>query len=103
MIDSCGSAGGRLPGQGGGGYGAGYVNTTHSKIGDLGSKTLPVHDTGTVWAAGKQYEVAWTIQAVSNHHGPMERCLPFAHPCWAHGRAEPRRGILLPPLPAELP
>ena len=76
MIDSCGSAGGRLPGQGGGGYGAGYVNTTHSKIGDLGSKTLPVHDTGTMWAAGKQYEVAWTIQAVSNHHGPMQRCLP---------------------------
>ena len=44
-----------------------YQNTTHSKIGDLGSKTLGVHDTGVVWAVGKQYEVAWTIQA--NHGG----------------------------------
>ena len=52
MIDSCGTAGGRLPGQGAGGYGAGYVNTTHSKIGDLGSKTLPVRDTGVVWKTG---------------------------------------------------
>jgi hypothetical protein len=67
VIDSCGTAGGRLPGQGSGGYGAGYKNTTHSKIGDLGSKSLGVHDTGVVWAAGKQYEVAWTIQA--NHGG----------------------------------
>ena len=53
VIDSCGTAGGRLPGQGSGGYGAGYVNTTHSKIGDLGSKTLPVRDTGVVWKTGK--------------------------------------------------
>ena len=72
VIDSCGSAGGRLPGQGNGGFGAGYVNTTHSKVGDLGSKTLPVHDTKTVWKTGVEYEVAWTIQAVSHHlHPPI--------------------------------
>jgi len=67
VIDSCGSAGGRLPGQGAGGFGATFVNTTHSKIGDLGSKTLKPRDTGVQWKAGHEYEVAWTIQA--NHGG----------------------------------
>ena len=67
VIDSCGTAGGRMPGQGPGGYGAVYTNTTDSKIGDLGSKTLKVRDTGVVWKAGVHYEVAWTIQA--NHGG----------------------------------
>lgn len=67
VIDSCGSAGGRLPGQGAGGFGAGYVNTAHSKVGDLGSKTLKRLPTNTSWAAGKTYEVAWAIQA--NHGG----------------------------------
>ena len=38
VIDACGSAGGRLAGQGAGGYGAQFVNTTHAKIGDLGSR-----------------------------------------------------------------
>ena len=65
VIDSCGSAGGRKPGQGNGGFGASFVNTTHAKVGDLGSKTLPVHDTGVIWKAGAEYEVAWTLQAVS--------------------------------------
>lgn len=67
VIDSCGTAGGRKPEQGDGGFGASYVNTTHSKVGDLGSKTLPVRDTGVVWKPGTKYEVAWTIQA--NHGG----------------------------------
>lgn len=67
VIDSCGTAGGRLPGQGNGGFGAAYVNTTHAKVGDLGSKTLKPRPTGVEWAAGKEYEVAWTIQA--NHGG----------------------------------
>lgn len=67
VIDSCGSAGGRLPGQGGGGFGAGYVNTTNAKIGDLGSHTLKPHPTGVEWKAGAEYEVAWTLQA--NHGG----------------------------------
>lgn len=67
VIDSCGSAGGRLPGQGKGGYGAEYVDTTHVKIGDLGSKTLKPRPTGVEWVAGEEYEVAWTMQA--NHGG----------------------------------
>jgi len=67
VIDSCGSAGGRLPGQGKGGFGAEYVETTHVKIGDLGSKTLQPRSTGVKWVAGQEYEVAWTLQA--NHGG----------------------------------
>jgi len=67
VIDSCGSAGGRLPGQGKGGFGADYVNTTNVKIGDLGSKTLKLSPSGVKWIAGKEYEVAWAIQA--NHGG----------------------------------
>ena len=67
VIDSCGSAGGRIPGQGAGGFGATYQNTTHAKLGDLGSKTLKALDNGPEWAAGQEYEVAWTAQA--NHGG----------------------------------
>ena len=67
VIDSCGSAGGRLPGQGAGGFGAQYVNTTHAHVGDLGSQTLLPYDTGVEWERGKGYEVAWTAQA--NHGG----------------------------------
>ena len=32
VIDACGTAGGRIPGQGPGGYGAQYQNTTHAKV-----------------------------------------------------------------------
>mmetsp|Transcript_48428 Transcript_48428/g.134237 ORF Transcript_48428/g.134237 Transcript_48428/m.134237 type:complete len:262 (-) Transcript_48428:277-1062(-) len=67
VIDSCGVAGGRVPGQGPGGFGAEYVNTTNAKIGDLGSATLPAHDSGVVWKAGTEVEVAWALQA--NHGG----------------------------------
>ena len=61
-IDPCGSAGGRLPGQGSGGFGASFKNTTHSKIGDLGSKTLKPRPSGVEWTTGVEYEVAWTLQ-----------------------------------------
>ena len=33
VIDSCGTAGGRVPGQGSGGFGATFTNTTHAKVG----------------------------------------------------------------------
>jgi lytic starch monooxygenase len=66
VIDSCGSAGGRIPGQGAGGFGATYTNTTNAKLGDLGSQTLQALD-GPEWVAGGDYEVAWTLQA--NHGG----------------------------------
>jgi hypothetical protein len=62
VIDSCGSAGGRLPGQGNGGFGAQYVNTTNAKVGDLGSQTLKPRPTGVKWTVGVEYEVAWTIR-----------------------------------------
>jgi hypothetical protein len=66
VIDSCGTAGGRHPGQGAGGYGAQYTNTTHAKVGDFGSK-LPNVPSGVAWKAGSVVDVAWTLQA--NHGG----------------------------------
>lgn len=62
VIDACGTAGGRIPGQGAGGFGAQYQNTTHARIGDLGSR-LPHTPSGVTWKAGIAYEVAWTLQA----------------------------------------
>lgn len=66
VIDPCGTAGGRVPGQGDGGFGAQYQNTTHAKVGDLGS-ALPPAPSGVTWNAGATVEVAWTLQ--SNHGG----------------------------------
>lgn len=66
VIDACGIAGGRLPGQGDGGFGASYLNTTHAKVGDRGS-ALPAAPSGMVWEAGTTVEVTWTLQA--NHGG----------------------------------
>ena len=62
VIDSCGTAGGRLPGQGQGSAGASYVETINAKVGDSGSK-LPPLPTGTVWKAGSDVEVAWALKA----------------------------------------
>merc|ERR1719361_357343 len=63
VIDSCGSAGGRLPGQGTGGFGAQYFNTTNAKEGDLGSTTLPQGPPTAIWKRGSLQTVAWTLQA----------------------------------------
>ena len=52
--------------QGDGGFGAQYQNTTHAKVGDLGSKLAPTAP-GATWKAGDVVEVAWTLQA--NHGG----------------------------------
>jgi len=62
VTDSCGTAGGVLPGQPQGSAGADYTNTQFGKVGDLGS-TLPPLDTGTRWSAGAAQEVAWTLKA----------------------------------------
>ena len=62
VIDACGVAGGRLPGQGNGAAGADYVNTTHAKLADKGS-SLKAAPSGTVWLAGTDVEVAWTQKA----------------------------------------
>ena len=61
----CGTAGGRLQGQGPGTAGAAYQDTVNAKLGDLGSK-LPPAPSGTTWTAGKTAEVAWTVKA---YHG----------------------------------
>eukprot|EP00937_MAST-01D_sp_MAST-1D-sp2_P002723 g2723.t1 len=65
VFDSCGMAGGHAPPDGG--FGGIYVNTTHAKLGDAGTKVLPERPTGVTWQAGKTYEVSWAIEA--NHAG----------------------------------
>ena len=54
--------GGGMPQYGGGmpqgGFGGIYVNTTHAKLADRGSK-LKAAPSGTVWTAGTDVEVAW--------------------------------------------
>jgi hypothetical protein len=62
VIDSCGTAGGRLPGQAQGGAGASYTPTVNAKVGDSGS-SLPPMDTGTTWTVGSDVEVAWALKA----------------------------------------
>lgn len=66
VIDSCGSAGGRWPGQGIGGAGASFQNSSLAKQGDLGSR-LPTMAPQAVWKAGSAVEVGWTVMA--NHGG----------------------------------
>jgi hypothetical protein len=58
-------AGGHKPPNGG--FGGIYVNTTHAKLGDSGTKVLPKRPTGVTWKAGDVVEVSWTIEA--NHAG----------------------------------
>eukprot|EP01051_Picozoa_sp_SAG22_P018250 SAG22_NODE_3020_length_2018_cov_3.003127_2_plen_227_part_00 len=71
VFDSCGLAGGNWKSN----PTCGYDTTPHAKIGDRGSRLPALAAAGnssggggsTVWTAGKQAEVAWTIQA--NHGG----------------------------------
>lgn len=66
VIDPCGVAGGRLPGQGTGTAGADYVDTPHAKLADPGSKLPPfptLPSERPVWTAGSSVEVAWTVKA----------------------------------------
>ena len=49
VLDACGVAGGHRPPDGA--FGGIYVNTSHAKLGDAGSKVLPVMPCGTTWAA----------------------------------------------------
>lgn len=56
VIDACGSAGGRLPGQGAGGNGASYSDTPHAQAGVVGSKLPPAAPTAT-WKASSIVEV----------------------------------------------
>ena len=63
---------GRIPGQGDGGFGAQYQNTTHAKVGDLGS-ALPHTPSGVTWTAGDTVEVAWTLQANHGAHPTRQK------------------------------
>jgi len=66
VIDACGSAGGRFPGQGIGGAGAQYQNNSLASQGDAGSK-LPRMPSQATWRVGDAVEVGWTVMA--NHGG----------------------------------
>jgi hypothetical protein len=82
VTDSCGVAGGIVPGQQPGVAGADYTETPLAKLGDLGSR-LPPMPTGTVWTAGGTAEVGWTLKA---WHGggcvrrPHPELLACVHP-----------------------
>jgi hypothetical protein len=78
VFDGCGMAGGKPPPRGTR-FGAEYFNTTLSKQGDLGSKSLPKSHTGVVWRAGSTVEVSWAIEA--NHGGGYQyRLCPAGEP-----------------------
>ena len=61
-IGGSGSAGGRFPGQGKGGAGAQFANSSVAHQGMVGS-ALPKGPAAATWQAGVAYEVGWTIQA----------------------------------------
>ena len=60
VIDACGSAGGRHPGQGIGGAGAQFQNSSVAKQGDKGSQ-LPPLPSAVTWKVGSIVEAAWTV------------------------------------------
>ena len=80
VIDSCGSAGGRYPGQSIGGAGAQYQNTSLAAEGEAGSQ-LPAMKAQAVWKAGANYEVGWTVRqpfgaaVLSTHSQPAAAAL----------------------------
>lgn len=81
VFDSCGRAGGHMPPalSGKASFGGVYINTTHAKLGDDGSKTLEAAPSGVVWSAGSDYEVTWAVEA--NHGGGYSyRLAPAAGP-----------------------
>ena len=61
VIDACGVAGGHRPPDGP--FGGIYVNTSHARLGDMGSQVLPPLPSNTVWHQGDAVEVTWTIEA----------------------------------------
>lgn len=70
VTDSCGTAGGVLPGMPQGSAGASYAPTPNAKIGDLGSK-LPPLPTGVEWSRGSDVEVAWNFKAWHGGWSPL--------------------------------
>jgi len=78
VHDSCGVAGGVLPGQGPAAAGGDYQSTVHAKRGDIGS-TLPARPTGTEWHAGEEVDVAW-VQKAWHGGGYQYRLCPAESP-----------------------
>jgi len=76
VIDACGTAGGRFRGQGIGGAGAQFQNSSVAKQGDVGSELPPMPSQAT-WTAGSTVEVGWTVMA--NHGGGYAYRLAPAH------------------------
>lgn len=66
VFDPCGKAGGGYPGELGPGA-AGFINTSNSKHGDLGSKVLKPMPSQATWRAGDEVEIMWGLRA--NHGG----------------------------------
>lgn len=67
VVDACGMAGGRLPGQSVTTYtGPAFQNSSVAREGDVGSR-LPPMAPQAAWQAGSAVEVAWTVTA--NHGG----------------------------------
>jgi hypothetical protein len=64
VIDACGAAGGRFPGQGIGDGGAQFQNSSVAQQGDIGSRLPPMPPQAT-WKRGASAEVAWNLVA---HH-----------------------------------
>ena len=61
-----GSAGGRFPGQGNGGAGAVFQNSSAASQGDVGSQLPPMPSQASVFAGGL-LETGWSVMA--NHGG----------------------------------
>ena len=84
VIDSCGVAGGVYQWQGPAAAGGDYQPTDNAVRGDLGSM-LPKRESGTVWTAGEEVEVAWTHKAWHGGgyqyvHGRTRRRTHKTHP-----------------------
>jgi len=78
VIDPCGQAGGRISTCPIGGDSV-FTNTSMAKMGDFGSKVLPLSSSKVRWAAGSSVEVAWGIRY--NHGGGYQyRLCPASSP-----------------------
>ena len=100
MIDACGSAGGRHPGQGTGGAGAQFQNSSLAKQGDKGSE-LPPLPSRVTWRAGSVVEAGWTVSTRHTRSEPLPSRLPrLAFPSGAAVEMLPIGVVVAGPTPA---
>jgi len=79
VISSCGVAGGVHKGEGAAAAGGDYQNTSNAKLGDFGTQLPKTDAKKTVWKAGSDVEVAWTVKAFHGG-GYAYRLCPAADP-----------------------